>query len=56
MTHVKKEHGLVKIFGQIDISTGQVVEKYLRAVHEQLEGGNAPQLTSLEVGQVIVAR
>jgi len=55
VTHVKKEHGLVKIFGQIDISTGQVVEKYLRAVHEQLEGGNAPQLTSLEVGQVIVA-
>ena len=56
VTHVKKEHGLVKIFGQVDIPTGQVVEKYLKAVQEQLEGGNAPQLTSLEVGQVIVAR
>ena len=56
VTHVKKEHGLVKIFGQVDVSTGQVVEKYLKAVQEQLEGGNAPQLASLEVGQVIVAR
>ena len=55
VTHVKKEHGLVKIFGQVDVSTGQVVEKYLKAVQEQLEGGNAPQLASLEVGQVIVA-
>lgn len=56
MTHVKTEHSLVKIFGKIDIPTGQVVEKYLRAVHDQLEEGNAPQLTILEMVQVIVVR
>ena len=34
----------------------QVVEKYLRTVRDQLEGGAAPQLSSLQVGQAIVAR
>ena len=34
----------------------QVVEKYLRAVQDQLEGGAAPQLGQLQVGQVVVAR
>ena len=32
------------------------MEKYLTAVRDQLEGGNAPQLVGLQVGQVIVAR
>ena len=34
----------------------KVVEKYLTAVREQLEGGSAPHLVGLQVGQVIVAR
>lgn len=32
------------------------MEKYLKAVREQLEGGTAPQLVGLQVGQVVVAR
>jgi len=54
VTHVKKEHGFVKILGQIDVSTGQVVEKYLKAVREQLEGGNAPQIHNIDIGQVVI--
>ena len=34
----------------------QVVQKYLAAVEDQLEGGSPPVLASLQVGQVIVAR
>ena len=72
VTHVEKEHGLVKVFGQVDLQTSQVlsiiqrdilvnylfqvVEKYLTAVREQLEGGAAPGLGQLQVGQVVVAR
>ena len=56
VTHVKKEHGFVKILGQIDVSTGQVVEKYLKAVREQLEGGNAPQIHNIDIGQVVIVR
>ena len=33
-----------------------MVEKYLAAVEEQLEGGSPPLLSSLQVGQVIVVR
>ena len=45
-----------KILGQIDVSTGQVVEKYLKAVREQLEGGNAPQIHNIDIGQVVIVR
>ena len=34
----------------------QVVAKYLAAVEEQLEGGSPPVLSSLQVGQGVVAR
>jgi hypothetical protein len=29
VTHVRKEHGLVKIFGQTDVSTGTITSTYL---------------------------
>ena len=33
-----------------------MVDKYLAAVEEQLVGGSPPQLSSLQVGQVVVVR
>ena len=31
VTHVEKEHGLVKIFGQVDLKTSQVSQSWTRA-------------------------
>ena len=28
VTHVEKEHGLVKVFGQVDLQTTQVLNDY----------------------------
>ena len=50
------EHVTVSVGGVECGDCVQVVEKYLRTVRDQLEGGAAPQLSSLQVGQAIVAR
>ena len=56
VTSVKKEHGLIKIYGQPDVKTGQVVAKYLIAVAEQLDGGEPPAFDNVAVGQSVIAR
>jgi len=56
VTSVKKEHGLVKIYGQQDYKTGRVVHKYLNAVADQLEGGSPPDLDKVIINQSVIAR
>ena len=48
---VGRQHGLLAVWGVVDLAAAQVVAQYLHTVRDQLEGGLPPQLASLEPGQ-----
>jgi hypothetical protein len=56
VTHVRHSPGLVHVLGQTDAATAVLVERYLAAVREQLEGGSPPRASALSAGQAVLAR
>lgn len=56
VTNVIKLHGLIRINGQTDLNTADVVKSYLSAIRDQLEAGQPAKAAVIVPGQSVIAR